>query len=558
MKVDMLKHASPWPGASAPGESVATPAKVGTMQDGFPMEIVRPGDPEGARAAIHTITMGMSGSGKTRFMMNEAAEMVTRRDVVIWLSDTSKSAQTTKPYLRPAVDWLATTPAQTKMMVQAIDRLITRRADLLGQIDLEEWTPEAFEILGMPYLYVGFQEASRVLTDDSGESAIIRIGEAARSAGISLDFSLQRASHSNMPTDLRSVLGSAVCFGVKEDVDATMVLSPDTIDAGARPEAWRISKPGACYIEASHVDPTRWSMPGRTYNIDRLELRDHVAEWAPKMARLDRASAEAAGRPYAEREVVTVEEWLKAVRAPRRVFALGGKPAASTPNGSPNGTRTATPNADPDTRTVAVLDRPEHPNGSGPNDSDDDPNELTPEETEQMAADDAEDMQELLHEMAEGDPEFGPEDLAEFMAVDPREEFDPASAPDVDLGDAYAEGRPLTYEQKCSAFADIVNLLFRAAGDPDYLDTTTEQIFDEWAEIPGVNLKAPGETGSPRPSLSRLLRKAEAAGMLEDRGRGKWRLLHEIRTWDPTQRVLGDTESEGDDTSPGGADDDAA
>jgi len=535
MKEDVLRQSLPWPGLSRPGGSVTDPARIGVYEDGGDLEIVRPGQPAGQdegvepRPSISTATAGMAGAGKTAGALCELAELISRDDVVIWWSDTSKPDQVL-PAFRPAVDWVVRDRAGTRAMVAALDPIITHRAKALASIGLTEWTRRAWTELGMPYLYVGFQEAARVLEDLGTD--IVRVGEATRSVGISLDFSLQRHSATNMPTDLRAVTGSGWAFGLKSAVDAGMVLSDETIEAGARPEVWGNHRPGMCYLEASHVDQGRWSMPARTFQLKGPQLHAVTAEWAPRMARLDAGSAQAAGPAYARREIVDFEEWLaetesKIPPAPaaepapflvattddeemRRAVALGDEIRIIALLAERGELNVGEDNARALAAALAVdrgqpLPTPLRHLHAVPTDPTNDTEE------NQMLNDQATALEELLRN-APRDPEIA----QAVEGADPRAEHDDSGVPDIDLSGATTPGADMTPAERDAQFARIVAGLF-AGTAAVHVDTTTEDMVDAWYSVPGM-------TPAQRPALTRRLRKLVDSGHGDDLGRGKWRL----------------------------------
>lgn len=468
---DVLKEPRHWPGPSRPGGSVAEPARIGVYEDGAPLELVRPGDPASNRNAVSLMVMGTSGAGKTEGVMLEVAELVTRRDVALWWVDTVKHAQTT-PDIRPAIDWLATNKTEAKQMVAAIKHLVQYRAVALKSIGLRQWTPAAWEKLGMPYLVIHIEEYASV--SELFDTDIIRAGETVRSVGISLSLSLQRASANNMSTDLRAQLGVGWCFGVIDAVDATMCLGESTIGAGAAPEVWKNRRAGMNYLEASHVDEIRWSMPARTfYPIDGVAMRQHVLAWAPFLARLDDGSAKHAGPAYANRQTCDVQAWAREYEV--------------TPPLTLNG------DTMPDT------------------------DDLTFEA----------DLDEVRAELRElRDPELA-DDLD---AVDPREVVDADPDGDFPLGDDDGLGVVLDPAQRNEAFAAVLARFFAQAGNPEHIDVPTSDLVDAWESLGVYEQRPDGSKSNKRAALSERLRRLERDGHAERvaRGRGNksatWRI----------------------------------
>lgn len=297
---DMLKTPTPWPGPSCPGGSIAdAPIPVGIYEDGPQCAIWFNGDEAAGRNAQHYQVMGMTGAGKSQGGRVALVDLMTRRDVVLWLLDPSKGAQTFGPIL-PGADWPALTMAECQGVIGVLPNVITARANELGKHGFDQWTPEAAAELNMPYLIVWFEEVAKLFRDGVD---LAPIAQEARSAGISLVFSLQRSSHTSMDTDVRANIGGAGVFGTNSAIDSGFALSDETMDAGAKPEAWKNNKPGYSYWEAAGVDEERFATPTRTYLMDKQVAAAAVAAHASVRAPdAGPVTAAAAGEAYAKRK----------------------------------------------------------------------------------------------------------------------------------------------------------------------------------------------------------------------------------------------------------------
>lgn len=289
-----------WPGPSRPGGSIAEPCRVGTRASGKDLEILRPGDPKVARSAQPLIlSAGMMGAGKTMLTLNETAEIISRRDAVLWWVDTRKW-QAVRRQIGPAVDWVATEIPDARVMLKALMDAVDYRCALFAELGYTEWVPELWTKHGVPYVIIQIEEAGGCI--DELEDEIKEAIETIRSSGISITISQQRQSGENISTGIRDLAGMRMCCGVGSDRDAKFVLSDSTMAAGINPGEWRSSMPGCCVIEASHIPEEEWSDPGRTFRIMPDVMERHVAEWAPRMATLDEGTARAMGDAYAERQ----------------------------------------------------------------------------------------------------------------------------------------------------------------------------------------------------------------------------------------------------------------
>ncbi|MFD7729550.1 plasmid transfer protein TraB [Kitasatospora phosalacinea] len=305
---DLLKTGAPYPGPSHPGGSIADPVHTGIYEDGAYMAMFFPGDPAAHRNAMHLLTMGMTGSGKSEGAITALTEVITRRDVIIWASDPAKAEQTLGPLL-PAIDWAALTMDDTKAMITALRAVIPARTSWLARYGYKQWEPacaqtQADGAPGMPYLVAHFEEAAKTIRE-TDDDVFTGIAQEARSAGMSLVISLQRASGSQMSTDTRASLGSSWVFGLRDERDAGFALPDEALDAGAAPHAWKDKKPGYCYLVANGIPETFWATPGRAYLTPVEEVTRAVAEFAPIRATCDlitsKAAANAVGPAFTAR-----------------------------------------------------------------------------------------------------------------------------------------------------------------------------------------------------------------------------------------------------------------
>lgn len=308
---DMLADGAPYPGPSAPGGCITQPIVNGIYEDGEPERFWYPADEKTRRNATHYGVFGMNGSAKSTGSIFALMEVITRYNAIVWGGDPAKGMQTFGPLL-PYMDWAALTQAECDAMIEVLPYVITARADELGRHGYKNWTPEAFEQLGMPYMVVELEESAKLFRNGSEVEPIV---EAARSAGISIELSQQRPSSTSMPTDVREQLGGIRCYGVKGATTADMALPDDVRDAGARPEAWENRKPGYHYLVAPGVPEDRYSMKARHWDpITDDEIRAVLAEHAVHTP-AGPTTTNAAGEAYANRRIYLVGQPLTGTNA---------------------------------------------------------------------------------------------------------------------------------------------------------------------------------------------------------------------------------------------------
>ncbi|MCW5254721.1 plasmid transfer protein TraB [Streptomyces sp. SHP 1-2] len=309
---DMLREVIWYPGPSAPGGSIAEPLVIGVYDDGQELRLTLP-------QAIHLLVMGVTGSGKTEAALDVMAEVLTRRDVAVWLSDPKRGQDLGEAF--DACDWVVTTQDGAALMIAAFEAVVPARQLWLGSHGYRSWEPAAASrqadpahtcredgtacgCPGMPYLIGWFEEAANTLraVDDD---AFTGIAQEARSAGASLVLSMQRASGYQISTDTRASLPSALCMGVDER-DAAFALPSDVLEAGANPGAWGNKRPGYCYLVSAGIEEGLWSTPSRTFRNNPVTLEWVAREFAPVRMPMDAVTAEAAatvaGQVYTDRK----------------------------------------------------------------------------------------------------------------------------------------------------------------------------------------------------------------------------------------------------------------
>nr|WP_011666308.1 transfer protein [Streptomyces laurentii]BAC21266.1 putative transfer protein [Streptomyces laurentii] len=298
---DMLKDPTIWPGPYAPGESVAEPLRIGVYDDGS--DLLLP-----LLAAIHILVMGMTGSGKTEGALDLLAGAAEpARIVVVWLADAAKAGQDFQP-LVPALDWAALDTPSAAAMVASVQTVIPARTAWLRDHGYRAWEPAAAErqtdrkhscrkdgkacgCEGIAYLLAWFEEAAKLLRE-LGDDVFTGIAQEARSAGVTLVVSMQRASGYQLSTDTRASLPAAMCFGVKGD-DASFALPEEVLDAGADPAAWGNKRKGYVYLASAGVDEDLHATPVRTYWTGPSGEYERMAEYVVTQFETIRAAIDA-------------------------------------------------------------------------------------------------------------------------------------------------------------------------------------------------------------------------------------------------------------------------
>ncbi|MFF7371961.1 plasmid transfer protein TraB [Streptomyces tricolor] len=325
---DMLAEVVEWEGPSNLGGSIAEPLVIGRYDDGSPLVMWLPGDPETGRNSTHVLVAGGTGSGKGDTALNLLTEILSRRDVIVWFSD-PKAFQDFAP-LRPGLDWPVEGGSPTEVMVATVESVIPARTRWLGAHGYRQWVPQAAEqqtspehtcrpdgrpcgCPGMPFLVVWWEEAANTLRN-MGDDAFTGITQEARSAGMSAIVSLQRPSYDQMSTSTRASLPSVIALGC-DPRDEGFVLPDEVLAAGAHPGAWGNRRPGYCYVVSPGIPEDRYASPARTFRFTHraVKVMELLAQWAQRNgATADPVTAGAAsavaGRAYTGRAATGTEQ----------------------------------------------------------------------------------------------------------------------------------------------------------------------------------------------------------------------------------------------------------
>lgn len=290
---DPLEGTQAWPGPSAPGQSVHLGAPVGPYEVGGLARLFITGDDKLGRTLAQWLIMGMSGAGKSSAMRMVVADLLTRIDFHCWAHDHVKGLQTLAPLLG-GLDWVTMDIKAGKRMLLAVRAAIRARTDFLGRNGLEQWEPGC----GLSLLMVWVEEA----TDLGDLESLKQLVREARSVGIVIFVSLQRASHDNVDTSTRSQFGGGWCFGVRDGVDGTFCLPEEATDAGAAPEKWGNAQPGYNYLTGPGIPKHLWCVPIRAYRATNDQLKAAVEMGKQYRQPLDQTTADAvAAMGYADR-----------------------------------------------------------------------------------------------------------------------------------------------------------------------------------------------------------------------------------------------------------------
>jgi hypothetical protein len=286
----VLTRPIPWPGPSAPGQSIAQPLRPGRWQDGEDVFYVIVGH--------HVYMMGASGSGKSiGGGWNLLGEAITRPDAAVFGMDITKGNQTFGP-LAPAFHRFERDIKGTRDLVGGLTGILQPRTDFLADRGLQKWQ----EGCGLSYLIFWIEETADVFDKigSKGEDQLVNAARALRSAGGTLVFSVQRNTYDQIPTIIRGQMAS-MCFGLNDPHDCKYGLSEAQLNAGVNPAEWGIRHPGKAVLDAPTIPEHLITMPLRTFdwggNVDLMA--EHAAAWPAAARPVDPITAQICGGPVA-------------------------------------------------------------------------------------------------------------------------------------------------------------------------------------------------------------------------------------------------------------------
>lgn len=324
---DLLSDAPVWPGPSAPGATMVDALVWGKYEDWVDAQLWAAANPRLERVLAHLLLIGQTGTGKGVVARDLIAEILTRRECSIWAIDIVKRMQTLGS-VASALDWFATKRAEAEALLDTLPEVIAARTDFLASRNMDNWVPGC----GLNFLVVWVEEFASILRD---LDKFVDAANAARSAGVWIVLSGQRATHDNLPTSVRNALSQVICLGVKDDMEASIALGDELVAQGANPAAWGTSKPGYAYATGPGIDKDRFLVPARSFgqpfSTDATKLAEVADAYAHLRDPLDQVTAMAAGKAYRERTRYDVDDTAQTETvAPAPAASAAAAPAAPT------------------------------------------------------------------------------------------------------------------------------------------------------------------------------------------------------------------------------------
>jgi hypothetical protein len=290
--MDTLAKPRDWTPPEVGGSAGERPVLTGYYEDGQPEELMQPAvwkitRMPGGKTKIELVTNlthlgieGMPGAGKSNTARIVLAQDCVMDDVEDWTIDCSKGAQTFRP-VAPGLEWVVQDiRTARKMVTWTVEKVIKARANYLASSrnrlgrPLDGWVPGC----GLPFLRIVIEEAG-MIANELGD--LYKLFNLARSAGVALTLSLQRAHSGVIDTNVRSAIGSIMSFGFKS-MDDAFLLDDELAASGADPGQWKADHPGKHYLAQPGLDMDRQLMVARTLRIDDDEMLAFCTEHGPK------------------------------------------------------------------------------------------------------------------------------------------------------------------------------------------------------------------------------------------------------------------------------------
>jgi hypothetical protein len=504
---------------TSPGGSIADLTSIADYADGKPAFVTTAAGKHMASSTSYAL-IGMTRAGKTGTETQLLTEWGSRIDWVCLYLNQAKGLQDIRPLL-PIIEAAVIAEdgeaglGEYVVAAEQIKAIMIYRQQRLGQFAVSAWSPRCCDpnpdrrptaIVGgrrvpmerMPFLTAHFGEADSILASGRLASLAGFVASKGLSLGINSGWSLQRPDWKAMPTDLRANIGLWFVHGMNNTDEEDFVLDQDVRMAGAHPGKWGQRKPGQHIMTGPGIDEARFPIAlktrflvgdatderGRPIDFDTLNdrymaemLRRNIAS-APKMAKLDRGSADATDGWWDAQAAKTIDLRTRMLDP-----------------------QSATESATAPRNVVRLADRATPQPATG--DADD---EIDPEEMEEMKAEFEQDVAETTE--VDGIELYGNDDDTEAIrAMDTRVEF---RAPDMDddpLADSAEDDKPAAVSAE-QARTEVRATLVRMLADRRYADR----------KVPGTALVTPAQIFTELGLRSRPWVSAQVTEMLIDGG----------------------------------------
>lgn len=373
-------------------ETVLNPVPVALLSDGGRAEL--------DMRQASTIVAGPTGTGKTNWLHTLIARLSQCNDVLVWVIDFN-GGSVGLPWLNawrdadqntqgsrwagadiptPGVDWVASTPAEAKLMLAAAVRIAKARK-VAYQADMRAGDDDKLPVgPNLPEIVIIVDEGAEVAATRAAREVLAGISEViriARAMAVRAVVSALRVTQDVLPDPMvRKMASNRVCTGATEDSELghffgwRALAAEDSFDGvgsllvgtdGKAPRGgtfWRITPSlieDVCALTSARrpaLDTPSMKAAGQSY-AERWTTARSSHLWAPAMA--ETATTANAGGGEGSREWKATADWDQP-RAPR----------VGTPGVDELEAMFNAPSADTDPHTAADDDRPDGFDGAAP------------------------------------------------------------------------------------------------------------------------------------------------------------------------------------------------
>ncbi|MGX2996184.1 hypothetical protein JNUCC64_18185 [Streptomyces sp. JNUCC 64] len=290
-------------------------AETTTVNNPAPVALL----PDGGRSELDmrqasTIVTGATGTGKTNWLHTLIARLNQTNDTLVWVIDLNggslglpwlhawRDAQTSgdptamEAVPVPGVDWVASTPGEAKLMLEAAVRIAKARkvtyqqhmrAEDDDKLPVSPEVPEIVIVVDEGAEVSATREARAVM---AGISEVIRI---ARAMAIRAVVSVLRVTSDVLPDPMvRKMASNRVCTGTTEDAELGHVFGWRALSAENS-----FSGPGSMLVGTEGKQPKT----AQQWRITPSGIETVCVTTARRRPALDAPSATAAGPSYTER-----------------------------------------------------------------------------------------------------------------------------------------------------------------------------------------------------------------------------------------------------------------
>jgi hypothetical protein len=346
---DTLSETVPFRDKSVPkARSVNKPLAVGKTEAGDIATVML--------RELHTLIVGVTGSGKSNLMNVIVAQLARCPDTLIWMID-MKGGRTARPWLqpwalgktaRPVIDWVATTRAEAQLMVETAFALIQHRSsegEGGDKITPGRRTPQIMLIFDEMSILMGQTQGRgiKVLESEASNSQFaawgLNMAQQGRSEALGLMFATQRGTVSLVGGgDLKSQMSLRIALGSATAADAASVLPNDPALAKRAVRLLDIKGTGLIARGKQSLPPTKFYKLGHPEDgdgnprcgkvcLDECDLHQEAIDVTRyREAELEADAAAALGEAYARR-------WDRA-RENKAIPAPGGAWSAARASGT--------------------------------------------------------------------------------------------------------------------------------------------------------------------------------------------------------------------------------